>query len=165
MFVNSRRFTSALSVLPLVSIDLLIFRTSRRQLEVLLGLRRNRPAQRRWFTPGGRIRKGESFEDAVRRVATSELGISEEVGSPLKFVAVTDHFYRNSAYSQTTSTHYVNLCFASHLTVSEQSLLNLTVDQTAQHSSWRWFPVKGIEHVTGVHRYVKKMIYLSKAVR
>ncbi len=50
---------------PLVSIDLVV-RNARG--EMLLGLRRNRPAQDYWFAPGGRIGKDERLADAFHRI-------------------------------------------------------------------------------------------------
>ena len=38
-------------------------------------LRNNEPGKGVWFTPGGRILKGESLEEAVTRVLRKETGL------------------------------------------------------------------------------------------
>jgi hypothetical protein len=55
---------------PLVSIDLIARRPDG---AVLLGYRRNRPAQGFWFVPGGRILKGERMAEALVRILWREL--------------------------------------------------------------------------------------------
>ena len=59
---------------PLVSIDLIARRPDG---AVLLGYRRNRPAQGFWFVPGGRILKGERMAEALVRIVRRELGLPE----------------------------------------------------------------------------------------
>ena len=54
--LNDTDFLHIVDATPLVSIDL-VLRNERD--EVLLGQRKNRPAQGIWFVPGGRIRKNE----------------------------------------------------------------------------------------------------------
>ncbi len=46
---------------PLVSIDLIV---RSRKNDLLMGLRRNRPAQGCWFVPGGAIKKNETVHMA-----------------------------------------------------------------------------------------------------
>lgn len=58
MFLDNTTFSTVLDSTPLVSIDLVIENT---QGEILLGERKNRPAQGYWFVPGGRILKNESL--------------------------------------------------------------------------------------------------------
>jgi len=54
--------------MPIVSVEALIVMD-----ETLLFLRRNnQPAKGEWWFPGGRIRKGESLEEALRREVKEE---------------------------------------------------------------------------------------------
>lgn len=65
-------FLGVVDAAPLVAMDLVVVRGGN---EILLGLRNNRPAQGFWFVPGGRIRKNETMQSALARVAHDELGL------------------------------------------------------------------------------------------
>jgi len=57
--------------MPIVSVEALIVMD-----ETLLFLRRNnQPAKGEWWFPGGRIRKGESLEEALRREVKEGTGL------------------------------------------------------------------------------------------
>ena len=64
--IGEGEFSTSVSHLPLVSIDLLV-RNS--EGSILLGKRENRPAMGHWFVPGGRIRRMERlmrhFEESL----------------------------------------------------------------------------------------------------
>ena len=72
-WLDEGEFVSAVNALPLVSVDLVVLNATG---QMLLGLRRNAPARGWWFTPGGRVRKNEPFEECLQRVAMTELGLS-----------------------------------------------------------------------------------------
>jgi len=56
------QFQQAVAALPLVSVDWVLTNTAG---ELLVGQRLNAPARGAWFTPGGRIRKGEALALAL----------------------------------------------------------------------------------------------------
>jgi colanic acid biosynthesis protein WcaH len=58
--------------LPIPCIDLLITHQGR----LLLMLRNNQPGKDLWFTPGGRIMKGERLEMAAERILKEETGLT-----------------------------------------------------------------------------------------
>lgn len=152
-------FEAALAALPLVSVDWVL---SNPEGAVLCGLRLNAPARGAWFTPGGRVHKGEALAEALQRVAMSELGAPQAVAASwlerTKAMGAWDHFYEDSAFSPTAATHYVNLPHALALTWAEIEAVNLPIGE--QHGSWRWVPStspKGENHadMPEVHPYVK----------
>ena len=98
-------FRSVVNNAPLVSIDLCIICDG----QILLGHRNNEPLKGAWFTPGGRILKNEAYFDCLRRVARSELGLTDEDAKQARLMGIWDHFYNNSAFSETITTYYVNL--------------------------------------------------------
>jgi colanic acid biosynthesis protein WcaH len=146
-------FHNALQALPLVSVDWVIVN---RLGEVLTGFRENAPAQHTWFTPGGRIRKGEPVSAALARVAMDELGVSATMAHSwvdrARLMGVWDHFFSDSVAGQDTPTHYVNLPHALVLQDPDefvlQELLHGKLREAsqaqdlywAQHGSWCWQP-------------------------
>lgn len=106
-WLDATTFETVIASTPLVSIDLLV---KNRKGEFLFGLRNNRPAQGHWFVPGGRIQKNESLDAAFSRLSKEELGVELEL-SAAKFKGVYEHFYKDSIFGKSVSTHYVVLAY------------------------------------------------------
>lgn len=171
--LTQTEFHSAMQALPLVSVDWVVVDADGR---VLTGWRENAPARHCWFTPGGRIRKGEPWLAALARVAAVELGVDEATAQAwagrARLMGVWDHFYPDSAFCANTPTHYVNLPHFLQLTAAESAALRsaladklITVDspQAAylhQHAAWRWLtPAEDAAHAQPSHGYVQ--VYLG----
>lgn len=105
MYLNHEQLETAVSLTPLVSIDLIILN---KRNEVLLGQRNNRPAQGYWFVPGGRILKNETFDQAFARISQSELGQPLDI-EDATFLGAYQHLYPDSRFGDHLSTHYVAL--------------------------------------------------------
>ncbi len=134
---------------PLVAIDLVVRNT---QGEVLLGWRTNRPAKDSWYTPGGRILKGETLDEAFRRVVQGELGIDKE-RAQARLLGVFEHFHpENFAGVPGITTHYVVLAY----TFTHD--LDLEALPRAQHSRYRWWPVEAALQHPQVHPYTKEYL-------
>ena len=147
-------FAAAVAALPLVSLDWVITNPNG---ELLLGQRNNAPARGYWFTPGGRIRKNEALSLALARVAGDELGLApalcEQVGGQARLMGAWDHFYPDSAFSPSVSTHYVNLPHWLALSWVEVAQLKLPVGE--QHSVWQWLALEEAASHPQVHPYVQ----------
>jgi colanic acid biosynthesis protein WcaH len=115
---------------PLVSIDLVV-RNAEGQL--LLGLRRNEPAQDYWFVPGGRIAKGESLDDAFARITLAELGSSLPRAQARLLGPFTHIYSTNFAKEPGVGTHYVVLAYE----VDSRALPAQLPHK--QHSDYRWW--------------------------
>ena len=142
MFLLRDDFGNVLRHTPLVSIDLIV-RDDREC--VLVGLRRNRPAQGFWFTPGGRIYKDERIDDAFLRITHAELGraLPRSEGTLL---GIYEHLYDDNALElPDVSTHYVVLAY--QLRVDATSL----VLPDSQHGQFRWMSVNEILGDPAVH--------------
>jgi GDP-mannose mannosyl hydrolase len=137
-------FQSIVTHTPLVSIDLIV---RDRQGRVLLGLRRNRPAQGYWFVPGGRINKDESIDAAFTRLNRVELGL-EMIREQAIFRGVYEHFYPDCFTGEGVSTHYVVL--AHDLQVD--GFVTFPLDQ---HSDYRWLAPEQLLADDQVHENVK----------
>lgn len=146
MWLSDEKFSQVVSVVPLVSIDLIIRDGSGR---VLLGKRSNRPAKGCWFVPGGRIQKDESIEAAFLRLSELELGYSVSIDKS-EFIGVYQHFYADSVFGGDMSTHYVVLGFS--LMISGEQLSALPAEQ---HDAYRWWIVTDLLSDDAVHDHTK----------
>lgn len=155
MWLPSEQFQQAVAALPLVSVDWVLTNPAG---ELLVGQRLNAPARGAWFTPGGRIRKGEALSLALDRVAQEELGMPPALAELLvqrsRLMGAWDHFYPDSAFSLTVSTHYVNLPHWAALTYAELAELHLPIND--QHSQWQWLPL--VEAEKNVHAWVQPYV-------
>jgi colanic acid biosynthesis protein WcaH len=148
-WVPEEVFSQAVDALPLVSIDLLVVNA---QEELLLGLRRNRPARDWWFSPGARIRKNEELEQVLERIWLEELGQTQAM-PPVQLLGASDHMYADSAFSDEVPTHYVNLPYL--VLLPAETVLTTEALPQDQHSQWQWMPLEQAANDTKVHTYVR----------
>ncbi|OTP70473.1 GDP-mannose mannosyl hydrolase [Caballeronia sordidicola] len=128
--LNEADFLDVVRLTPLVSIDLIVTDGNRR---VLLGQRRNRPAQGMWFVPGGRVMKGETLDTAFTRVVRDELGIASVQRSASRLFGVFEHHYDdNFAGVADIKTHYVVLAYSITLGGA------VPIGRFVQHSGYAW---------------------------
>lgn len=158
--LDAAGFGSVVRKTPLVSIDLII----RNEVgQILLGYRRNRPAQNCWFVPGGRVRKNESLDDACGRVSQSEVGLtlSRKNG---EFLGVHEHFYVDGFLSEEaeadTSTHYIVLAYL--FLVSRKNFVPCCDDQ---HHELLWWDTTLMQCTDSVHSYTRAYIEELPALR
>ena len=153
--LDSEIFQTVIENAPLVSIDLCIVCDGR----LLLGLRNNEPLKDVWFTPGGRILKNEAWTESLKRIALSELGLKVDGAEHFRLMGVWDHFYDNSVFGASISTHYVNL---PHYMPIER-LPDLKLDD--QHKEMAWFDLNDVANNNNFHEYMQiYAAYLLKMV-
>lgn len=152
------QFQEVFANAPLVSIDLVV-RDERNRL--LLGYRKNSPAQRKWFVPGGRIYKGETLDSAFGRISLEEIN-EQHSTDEARFIGVYSHFYATNPQDAvdcnglSIPTHYVVLAY--ELCVDDRFK---TPDESAQHYSFAWVAEKQTEPDSDgdwkndVHEYVR----------
>jgi colanic acid biosynthesis protein WcaH len=157
-WLSTEAFSRACAALPLVSIDLFIIRPGERGPELLLGRRRNRPAQGWWFTPGCRIRKNEPLGEAMVRVARDEVGLGAAVLAGAELLGAWDHFYPDSAFDAAVSTHYVNLAYLVELATADAEAPALPREEASQHSDWRWWSLEEAAENSAVHENVRVVV-------
>lgn len=142
--LDPKIFKTIVEHTPLVSIDLCLVCRG----EILLGKRNNEPLKGWWVTPGGRIQKNETWQNGLRRIALSELGLPVEGTDGFTLMGIWDHFYPNSAIDQKISTHYLNL---PHYTCVETRPEIVADDQ---HSEFEWFDLKVVASSEAFHTYM-----------
>ena len=144
MHLNDETFSTVLDSTPLVSLDLVV---RRKNGDVLLGQRVNRPAKDYWFVPGGRIYKNESLGKAFERLTKVELGEAFAI-KDATLLGPYDHFYEDSVFGNTPSTHYVAIAY-----VIDVPLLNNLPLQ--QHSAYQWATLEQLKSDSGIHKHTR----------
>jgi colanic acid biosynthesis protein WcaH len=143
--LDAQTFKVVIENTPVVSIDLCLICND----QILLGKRCNEPLKGRWFTPGGRIHKNGTWQDALLRIAEVELGLSGIWVEDFALMGVWDHFYSNSAVDQNKSTHYVNLPHYAEF----KSRPQITLDD--QHAEFEWVDLSVVAKDEKFHLYIR----------
>jgi colanic acid biosynthesis protein WcaH len=138
--LERRRFGEIVEATPLVSIDLLV---TDGDGALLVGLRTNEPARGFFFVPGGRIRKGETLPEALRRIAEFELALDVSWHSD-DVAGVFTHIYPTNAVGlRGVTTHYVVIAY--RVRVADGLDLDDLRAHSPQHSEYRWITLADVE--------------------
>lgn len=144
-------FRNLIKNAPLISIDFII---ENNEEKILLGKRINKPAKDYWFTPGGRILKNESIDNAIKRLLKKEINL-EITKEKIIFYGVYEHFYEDSFVHDKISTHYVVLVYEIKL----NGKLKLPL---VEHNEYNFFSKKELNNNKFVHENVKE--YFKKGI-
>jgi colanic acid biosynthesis protein WcaH len=141
--LSFEEFKNVVKNTPLIAIDLII---ENENSEILLGWRNNPPAKGYWFVPGGRIRKGERFDDAFRRIALDETGLIVNL-EDADFLGIYEHLYADENFSgdPTFGTHYIVIAYRIKLREAH------SVFPKAQHADYWWAMLDEILENPNVH--------------
>jgi colanic acid biosynthesis protein WcaH len=146
MRLSAAEFGTVIRCTPLVAIDLVVRDRAGR---VLVGMRRNRPAQGFYFAPGGRIYKDEVLDRAFERITGAELG-TRLARDQASLLGLWDHIYPDNALGEPGyGTHYVVLA---HTLDVDADALALPADQ---HADYLWLDVPALLARTDVHDNTK----------
>ena len=140
-------FRTVVELTPLVSIDFVVRNRAGR---LLVGFRKNQPAQASWFVPGGRLGKNETRLEAFARLTKFELGV-ELAMERARFLGVFEHIYPdNFAGDPRFGTHYVVLAYAIEADPAE-----LDLPGGDQHNGYLWMSEEELLSRDDVHAYTK----------
>lgn len=146
MKLEQQDFINVIKNTPLVAIDLIV---KDERGAILLGLRKNKPAQGFWFVPGGRIYKDERIVDALARIGLEEIGVALSPDQ-VRFMGVFEHLYEDNVASiPGISTHYI--CLACEV-IQPMTPSHLPV---SQHDEWRFWDIKALLDSIEVHPNTK----------
>lgn len=100
--------------------------------------------------PGGRIRKGELFDDAMQRLLSSELG--REAAERLQPVwqGLYEQHYPDSMAAPDVATHYMVLAHQLIWPAGRSQSL-----PTEQHDAYRWQPVDEVAAASDVYVHTR----------
>lgn len=146
--ITDGQFSEIVRNTPLVSIDLIV--RDKQGGRVLLGLRKEAPAENWWFVPGGRIKKDKKLSNAFSDIAEREIGISADI-KDVRFWGVFEHHYKENKFKiADMTTHYVVIAFeyiAPHLKLSSLS--------RKYHKDWKWLEERRIVTDKTIHKYTR----------
>jgi ADP-ribose pyrophosphatase YjhB (NUDIX family) len=142
-----RLYRRILASVPIPCVDVVIVSQGR----FLLCKRNQHPAKGKWWLVGGRIVKGETFVQAVKRKVYEETGISTFAAAP-QFLALRETMFRRSELGPPP--HTINAVFL--VVVSDKSPIrpDITSDKLAWFSkvNSHWSPyVKELLAEAGFH--------------
>lgn len=123
-YISDALYRQIVKVMPLLCVDLVVVHEGK----YLLVKRKNDPAKDLWWTPGGRVQKGETIEKAAHRKA------KEEIGVDVRFISTLGYYedsWPESAFGKEVGTASLSIV----VLVSPLSL-NFRVDE--QSAAWKW---------------------------
>jgi 8-oxo-dGTP diphosphatase len=132
MWIDEAEYQRIVTMMPIPTVDAILTYED----TFLLLKRVNPPVQGEWWLPGGRVRKGEALEDAVKREVKEETGLT---GRIRRQVGVINQIFPEA---HTISVYYLVAAESTHVTLN------------AEHSAYRW-----VERLPmGSHPYLQTMI-------
>lgn len=114
--------------MPIPSVDLVI--QDEKEEMFLLGKRTSKVAQGTWFVPGGRIKKGERYQEAVERILEEETGLKGQI---VNCLGSYEHFYETADAESADKKHYTPTAF---LIMVDR---NQPLASDEQHAELIWF--------------------------
>jgi len=137
--IPNNLYYQIISSFPIACVDVAIIARG----SVLLVKRNDLPAKGEWWSPGGRVYKGELMKETAKRKALEEVGIECHVG-PIIHTAET--IFPDGPNG--IPVHSINSCFMLY------PVGDFTVRLDSHHDSYEW-----INHIyEGLHPYVVKCL-------
>jgi colanic acid biosynthesis protein WcaH len=139
-YIPTKRYNEIVRCMPIVSVEALIVIND----SLLFMRRNNEPAKGEWWFPGGRVRKGESFEEALYREVKEETGLEVDA---CRFINVYSRIF-NKRHDITVA--YLCKCKEGRITLNEEHSeygifkenphgLNDFLVATVKDSKWKEF--------------------------
>lgn len=126
MHVPSDEYRRFLSMMPIVCVDCLVVNN---RGEFLLVKRENEPLLGEYWTPGGRVHKGERLAEAVQRKMLEEIGVQVDI---VENVGFFEFFYQKTKEKAEGGVHSISFVY---LVKPRSGDIKLDT----QSSAWGWF--------------------------
>jgi len=146
MKIPTELYSKIVESAPIVCVDMVLHKDGK----VLLINRKDEPEKGKWWVPGGRIKKNEKLEDAVKRKILEETGLKVFIKNQLSWA---EYFNEKSCFDDVkTGTHSIVARFF----VEPEGEQDVSLDKTSTDFKW----IEKIEEE--LDPYVKKMIIESE---
>ena len=145
--LNKNKYLDIIKHTTLTAVDLILVKDKK----ILVGFRKNQPAKNMWFTPGVRTYKGESQDNALKRVGETELGI-KIIPEKKILLGVYDHIYKVNFDNDKFGTHYIVNAYLFKMDSKQE------IKTDSQHEEFRWMTLEEVECNQYVHKYVKNYL-------
>lgn len=144
--IQKSLYKQILDNMPLLCVDLVIYSEGR----VLLVYRNEEPAKNEWWTPGGRVYKNESLEEAVIRKAYEEAGIKVKIKKQLGI-----YEFRSKKGIFPNLKNGFHAFSVAHLVELKDKKQKISIDSTSRNYKW----IDRIEE--SLHPFIKKELKAS----
>jgi colanic acid biosynthesis protein WcaH len=149
--LSNQEFSEGIRLMPLPCVDFVVINEKD---EVMVGKRRNKPAQNIYFAPGGRIRKNEPHEEAIKRISKAELGIVVDK-KKLGWLGIYDHIYEENFFGEPGfGTHCIAMAWVFQINTEWLDLEAAEI----QHAHVRWVHASKVLTDEEIHPFTKAYI-------
>jgi len=138
-YLSEEEYKKVFELAPVCCVDLFVCHKDK----FLLAKRTMEPAKGEWWFPGGRVRKGEKLEGAIKRIAKDELGISVKGD---RVIGVFSLFFDKGPFGL-RNVHNIVVCFLVYPVDDDP---NIVLDKT--HTEYKWF-----DKCEGLHPYIRRI--------
>lgn len=136
-FIDEDFYKKSLEYLPILTIDLIL---QNKLGEFLLVKRSNHPLKGEFWTPGGRVHKGETLQHAAVRKCKEETGLDTQLLN-WNFIGLFEGNFRKSHFDLNCSTHTVSIVYHHQLNIDD----NVVIDnQSSDYKFSKSLPEKFI---------------------
>ncbi len=129
MHLPDKFYAKVIGSMPILCVDAVIKSNEGR---FLLVKRRFEPLEGVYWTPGGRVLRGERLTDAFHRIMQTEIGISPKNFQPIGFF---EDFFERTRQNVPGGVHTVRLVYLSRM---EEGNFQGALRLDEQSSEWRW---------------------------
>jgi colanic acid biosynthesis protein WcaH len=148
--IDQPLYKQIVQTMPVLCVDIVIIQDSK----ILVVKRRNNPLKGVYFTPGGRIYRGETIEEAVRRKAKEELNIELEFIERISFY---EEFFKKNAFDDTGSQTDGFFC----LCIPKKNQ-KIKLNEEGEDYQWLPFDSKLLHPITKMMLEGKKVIHFEE---
>jgi colanic acid biosynthesis protein WcaH len=141
-WIPEELYKQIVEVMPIPCIDILVKHNN----EYLLVKRVNEPLKDKWYVSGSRLLKNETVQDAVKRIAKTELGINARYSKVL------------CIYNAIYEVGYFGLPSHTFTLVVEATTKSEIIKLDKEHSDYMWVD----KPFPNLHPYIKKAIQSAK---
>lgn len=150
-FIEEELYKKFVEFMPILTVDLIL---QDRDQKFILVKRTNEPLKNMFWTPGGRILKGEMCTDAAVRKCKEEIGL-DTIKSNWEFLGILEDNYRSNNFNLECSTHTVSMVLQHQPLIDKENII--LDNQSSEFKSDSMLPTEFIHH------FSKSLVTLKKS--